>query len=428
MVLTSWEEAQRAVIGSLLIDPDNVAGIVFASARREQFSNAAYLHVFEAALSLWQDRKPVDVVTVAAAAGDAYAETLADAMRATPTAANIEAYLELLRKESRLHALQGAAAQILEAKSEEEAAAVWDRLSRNLLGAERVRRRSLTDCISAYLDRMADPEPPDYLTFGIPQIDKRLHIGRGKMIILAADSSTGKTAMALQFAHSFAAAGKKVGFFSLETDSDSLTDRLMAETAVAGIALPRSMAKALSTADYKRAVEAGDRSSGICLDLIDRVSRLEEIRMTTIACGYDVIVVDYLQIIDAPGEKRSEIVTAISIYLHRMAQTLGVTILALSQITPPEKGSTRELTMDDLRESRQLKHDADVILLLTPDKIVPAGRRLTVAKDKQGKQNLRFLLQFDAEHMTFRYAKRVETSGQPVLAELGDEEGGELPF
>ena len=429
--MTAWEEAQRAVIGSLLIDPEHVAGLIFATARRELFGHAGYRHVFDAAAGIWADRRPVDPVTIAAAAGDEYVGLLRDAMELTPTAANVEIYLGILRKEARLHALQSAAGQILAAKSEAEAAAIWDKMSQTLLGAEQVRRRSFTDCISDYLDRMNDPEPPDYLSFGISQLDKQLNVSRGKFVILAADSSVGKTALALQFAHHMARSGKRVGFFSLETDSDTLTDRLMAETQVAGISLPRSKARALSRVDYDRAVQAGDQSQKMHFDLIDRVSKLEEIRMTTVAVGYDVIFVDYLQIIDAPGDKRWDIVTGISIYLHRMAQALGVTIIALSQITPPDKTGGRAPTMDDLRESRQLKHDADVILILTPDDVVPGCRRLTIAKNKDGKRNLRLLLAFDPEHLTFSYHKRVQPSavpGQVEFKELEDDEGGESPF
>lgn len=428
--MTTWEEAQRAVIGSMLIDPENVAGIVFATAKREQFGDAAWRHLFDAAAEVWQDKRPVDPVTVAAAAGDAYVRAIREAMELTPTAANVEIYLQILKKEARLHTLQAAAARILEAKDEAAAAAIWDEMSQTLLGAEQVRRRSFFECVNDYLDRMNDPTAPDYLTFGISQLDKQLNIGPGKFVILAADSSVGKTAFALQIAHHIANTGKKVGFFSLETDSDTLTDRLMAESQVAGISLPRSKAKALSSVDYRRALDAGEQSARMHFDLIDRVSKLDEIRMTTVAVGYDVIFVDYLQIIDAPGDKRWDIVTGISIYLHRMAQALGVTIIALSQITPPDKGSTRPLGMDDLRESRQLKHDADVILILTPDDMLPNCRRLTIAKNKDGKRNLKLLLAFDPEHLTFSYHKRVQTSvdGQVKFEQLPDDEGGENPF
>ena len=100
--MTAWEEAQRAVIGSLLIDPEHVAGLIFATARRELFGHAGYRHVFDAAAGIWADRRPVDPVTIAAASGDEYVGLLRDAMELTPTAANVDIYLGILRKEARL--------------------------------------------------------------------------------------------------------------------------------------------------------------------------------------------------------------------------------------------------------------------------------------------------------------------------------------
>ena len=121
--------------------------------------------------------------------------------------------------------------------------------------------------------------------------------------------------------------------------------------------------------------------------------------------------------------------------LHRMAQTLGVTVIGLSQVTPPDKTGKKNLTMDDLRESRQLKHDADVILILEPCDEFPNGRTLTIAKNKDGRRNRGMKLDFDPEHMTFSYHKRVGTSQPsdeatkgPSLYDLAPDEGGEIPF
>jgi hypothetical protein len=89
--------------------------------------------------------------------------------------------------------------------------------------------------------------------------------------------------------------------------------------------------------------------------------------------------------------------------------------------------------MDDLRESRQLKHDADVILILEPWDEVPNGRLLTIAKNKDGKRNHGMKLEFDPEHMTFAFFKRVKTGeqipgqGAPLYA-LDEKEGGDNPF
>ncbi len=435
--LNLWTQAQTAVIGAMMID-ERCVGDVFQVTTAEMFSDSTLRHIYEAARRLWLERRPVDPVTVADAcdgAGKAYVETIGNAMRVTPTAANVLEYAEICRQGLMMSRYREAAYALLDAPTTEACAEIWNRLGKEIMGAKKVRSVSLQEAIGCYLDRMNDNTPPDYLSLGIEQLDKLLHIGRGKFVILAADSSSGKTALGLQFAYHIADTGKKVGFFSLETDNDTLTDRLMAETQVAGIALPRTKAKALSTADYTRATSAGMHSAKVNLELTDNCETVDEIRAVTIQKGYDVIFVDYLQLIDEEGEKRWDTVTKISMGLHRMAQTLGVTVIGLSQVTPPDKSGKKNLTMDDLRESRQLKHDADVILILELCDEYPNGRALTIAKNKDGKRNRGMKLDFDPEHMTFSYHKRVgapqssdEATNGPTLYDMAPGEGGELPF
>ena len=425
-----WIDAQVAVIGSMMID-ERCIGEVMEQASPELFSNDTLRHIFEVTRDLWLERKAVDPVIVCGELGsDSYAETLAECMRVTPTAAYVLEYVEVMRKHARLAIYQDAARRILyECDSADAAAKVWDELGRVRMRAEKARCVPLQEAIGRYLDRMNDDTPPDYLSFGIKQLDRLLHVGRGKFVILGADSSAGKTALALQFAYHFAECGKKVCFFSLETDAETLTDRLMAETQVADINLPRTKLKALTTADYKRATDAGIKSARVPLWLHDSAETVDEIRTWTVQEGFDVIVVDYLQLLSAEGEKRWDIVTNISMQLHRMAQKLGVTVLALSQVTPSQKGA--KLTMDDLRECRQLKHDADVIMILERCEEFANGRSLTIAKNKDGKRNQGMKLSFDPEHMTFSYYRRVEPKtvpGQQELRELDDGEGGENPW
>lgn len=423
----SWKQAQEAVIGSMLLD-ERCVGAVLQRTGDEHFPDGVYRHLYQAVRALWDERKAVDPVSVLAECGGAYEQAIAAAMQRTPTAANVQRYVDILQESARLSAFRTAAMEILECDNSDAAAAVWDRLGRLRMKTEKARCVSLGEAIGRYLDRMNDQTPPDYLNFGIKQLDRLLHVGRGKFVILGADSSAGKTALGLQFAYHFAECGKKVCFFSLETDNDTLTDRLMAETQVANINLPRTKLKALTSTDYQRATDAGVKSTRVPLWLHDSCETVDEIRSWTIQEGFDVIFIDYLQLLQAPGDKRWDIVTNISMQLHRMAQKLGVTVVALSQVTPSAKGAA--LTMDDLRESRQIKHDADVILLLERCDEFPNGRSLTIAKDKDGKRNKGMKLAFDPEHMTFSYFRRVTPStvpGQQEFRELGDDEGGEAP-
>lgn len=445
--LTAWRDAQRAVIGSLLIDPEHTAGAIFGRARPEHFGEPSWRHIFLAARELWTQRRPVDVVTVAAAAGDEYHDALEDAMVSTPTAVNAEAYLDLIRDGARLSAIRAAAFQISTAQNLDAAAKLYEQLGQTLRDRDEFEDKTLEEAIGEYLDRMQDPTPPDYLRFGIPELDRFLAVSRGQFVILAADSSVGKTALALQFAYAMAEAGRKVGFFSLETSRENLVERLLAELQAAAVNLPRSKQKQLTDRDFRRVTEAAMRRSARAMRLLNRFRTVEQIRARTVMHGFDVIFVDYVQLLEAEGENRWNIVTNVSMGLHRLAQELGVTVVGLSQITPEAKGSKSAPTKDDLRESRQLKHDADVILMMSLSK-EGAGvfRELGVVKNKDGPLG-RILLDFEAENMSFRYrapmeqsnayaevrkaskrARRERAEGQQGFDDLGDDEGGDLPF
>lgn len=447
MDLTAWQQAQSAVLGSLLIDPDRTAGLVFAQARAEHFSDAGMRHVFEAARELWREKRPVDPVTVLASAGDAYAPLIEGCMRTTPTANNVGIYLDLIRQSAKLSAIQTAALRISETEDLGAAAAAYEDLGRSLRDLDGFEDLSLADLIGRWCDRMQDKTPPDYLRFGIEQLDGYLNVSRGKFVILAADSSVGKTALALQFAYHMAEAGKKVGFFSLETDADTLTDRLLAEIQTAAVDLPRSKRKQVREEDWKRVTALAMREAAGRIRILNKFRTVDQIRGRTIMRGFDVVFVDYVQLLEAAGKERWDIVTNISIGLHRMAQELGVTVIGLSQITPASKDQKRAPSKDDLRESRQLKHDADVILIMSIS-TEGAGvfRELQVAKNKDGPLG-RMLLDFDPEHMSFRYrppmegspvagqlraegrkVKRRAAEGQVTFTERPEGEGGDLPF
>lgn len=406
MDLTAWQEAQEAVLGALILEPERLAGKIFHRAKASYFRDSDLRHLFEAAQRLWEENRPIDPVTLAAEAGASdYSQTVKDCMIRVPTTANTDAYLDQLVTSARLAVLQSKALEIAGAKTEADALDAFDQLGELLRQTEQVEDLSLTELIHDYLDRMESSEKPDYLSWGLDKLDQTLNTAPGTFAVLAADSSVGKTALALQFAYHIAETGKRVGFFSIETGKESLADRLMAERQVAGIRLPATKAKQLTEYDFQRAVEAGEKSQGIPLRIIRRCESVRQIRARTIMHRFDVIFIDYVQLIDEQGGSRPEIVTNISMKLHRMAQQLGVTVVALSQITPVAKGSKAAPTKDDLRESRQLKHDADLILILSPSQDEgdgPNTRILDVAKNKDGRcPSLK--LQFEPEFMTFSH-------------------------
>ena len=402
-VLTTWAQAQYSVIGSLLRDPDECAGEIFQTATPAMFGDKTLRHVFEAAREIWSSGVPVDPVTLGAKAGKEYSQTIVDCVNMTPTAVNAGAYLKILREQAQLNAMQVEALSISTADTVEDATESYEKIGKLLAATEDIEDYSLTEMIGMYLDRMNDPTPPDYLHFGMDRLDSALAVTPGMFLIIGADSSTGKTALALQFAVHIARNGKRVGFFSLETPQEPLQNRIMAEHQLAGIPVPSSQQKKLTDEDFARAAQAGILSENIPLRVIRKANTLEKIRARTLQRRFDVIFIDYVQLIDAQGKERFDVVTKISMGLHRMAQELGVVIVGLSQVTPPEKGKKVKITVDDLRESRQLKQDADIVLLMTrsTDKDdPPEARILEVAKNKDGRRP-KLRLNFDPQHMTF---------------------------
>ncbi|MBQ1792912.1 MAG: AAA family ATPase [Oscillospiraceae bacterium] len=402
-VLTTWAQAQYSVIGSLLRDPDECAGEIFQTATPAMFGDKTLRHVFEAAREIWSSGVPVDPVTLGAKAGKEYSQTIVDCVNLTPTAVNAGAYLKILREQAQLNAMQVEALSISTADTVEDATESYEKIGKLLAETEDIEDYSLTEMIGMYLDRMNDPTPPDYLHFGMDRLDSALAVTPGMFLIIGADSSTGKTALALQFAVHIARNGKRVGFFSLETPQEPLQNRIMAEHQLAGIPVPSSQQKKLSDEDFARAAQVGILSENIPLRVIRKANTLEKIRARTLQRRFDVIFIDYVQLIDAQGKERFDVVTKISMGLHRMAQELGVVIVGLSQVTPPEKGKKVKITVDDLRESRQLKQDADIVLLMTrsTDKDdPPEARILEVAKNKDGRRP-KLRLNFDPQHMTF---------------------------
>jgi replicative DNA helicase len=239
-------------------------------------------------------------------------------------------------------------------------------------------------------------------------------------VVIGADSSVGKTALALQFALSMAKAGKRVGFFSYETSLSDATDRLAANDA--DVSLRQLKQKRLSRQDLARIVDAGGRGEKLPLRILETARyTVEHIRAKTLSHGFDVIFVDYVQLIPSRARDRYEAVTQISMALHRLAQDLKITVIGLSQVTVPEldkKGNRRYISMDDLRDSRQLKQDADAVLLLDLSNVKDrsSNRVLIIAKNKDDAIG-RIVLSFDPHHMRFAYVPPVEGTDEKASRE-----------
>ena len=428
----TYAEAQASVIGALLIDPEYALGIAMRECSPSDF-DGEYRTAFEAIRAVWGEGGRVDPVIVLSRMGDGYKQFLRDCMQTTPTTANVAAHCRIVREQSALMDLRQVGVRLAGAVDAEDARGILAEAQTLMAERQGLRGRPVWSLMVDFVRWLQDPAPPTYMPWGIRQLDESLQAEAGDFIVLGADSSVGKTALAVQLAWAQAAKGKRVGFFSLETNSFKLTRRLVAQRA----RVPMSSIKSKSVSDEQLAdvISLGAAANKVPLMIYDAAGcGVDELRAAAVADRLDVAYVDYLQLLSAPGRERWEIVTAISMALHTMAQQLGVTVVGLSQITAQDKKNKAKPSKDDLRESKQLKQDADLILMLSLSDPEDSGslRWLRTEKNKDGPLGS-VCLRFDPEHMDFtatdsRVQDRWRSKPAAKFTELPDDGQETIPW
>lgn len=425
--------AEQSVVGAILIDAACV-GDVLTRVRATDFQEPRLRALFAAAQALYNERKPVDVVTVCerAGGGQATIDLAMDCMDMCPTAANVADYCEIVRDQAVLARIHATALALVDAPDLDEARELLAKAQGDLADRPGTRIVSLMEMMVDFFRRMGRPKP-DYLHWGLGMLDDKLHTGPGSYVIIAARPSTGKTALALQLGVSIAQK-KRVGFFSLETVPEIAGDRIAA--ANLDITLPsikkrtadRSTLQALTTQAGRSEALQGDFEfiSGGAMTVAD-------IRTMALARRYDVVMIDYVQLIKPaiPGD-RTEQMQGVSMDLRTMAQTTGLTIIALAQLRRPEsQGKPKAPTMADLKESGQFEQDADAVLLMYLENAAnrSGDRIIKIEKNKEGYAGFVARFRFDGAKQRFTYvAMDGKSIKAPKFEEIEEDGQMELPF
>lgn len=400
----TWLDAQNSVLGAALIESRVVPQIMAETQESDYFGPCKT--VYAAMRKLFLEGVPVDPVSVGAALGPDYREFLVQLMDITPTASNVDTYIRICREQARVVQAQQLAAEIQGADDSDTIRSLLERAS-GLMAINKGRTaQNMSEALKSFMDRHS--RQVSYLNWPFKEFNDRLFSESGDFIILGAEPSVGKTALALQCAWHWAKT-MRVGFFSFETSAEKLFDRLM--SSLVGIDMKQIKTNNLGRKDWEKVCAASAEIPKRKLDLIQASGMsTADIRSRILEKQYQLIVIDYLQLIPAKGSSRYEQVTGISIDLHNMAQSLGVTVLALSQLSRAD--DDRAPRNSRLRESGQLEQDADLILMLKLEKdAAPKGpRELYVTKNKEG-ELFKTLLAFDGRHQTFTKAR---LDGQPL--------------
>ena len=392
-------EAEQAVLGGLLLDPaawDNVADVLTA----DDFYRADHKVIFQAIASLAAISKPTDVVTVVGelerrseleqAGGQITVLTLS---RDTPTAANVRAYADIVRERSILRQLVTAGSEIASAvfnndgetarelvdKAEQKVFEIAEMGFRGKQGAQAV-RALLPGVIDQIDEAFANPDSLRGLPTGFADFDKMTGgLRPGDLVIVAGRPSMGKTTLAVNMAEYAALHTRNkpasVAIFSMEMPSEQVITRML--SSIGGVPLHNLRSGKISDDDWVRITSATSQLSEakIFIDETPALSPTElraRSRRVKREHGLDLIVVDYLQLMQVPGNKenRATEISEISRGLKVLAKELSCPVIALSQLNRGvEQRENKKPVMSDLRESGAIEQDADMILLIYREEV-----------------------------------------------------------
>ncbi|HYP78883.1 MAG TPA: replicative DNA helicase [Steroidobacteraceae bacterium] len=429
-------EAEQAVIGGLLLDTqawDQVGDSVGA----EDFYRPDHRLIFEAIAELVSESKAIDVVTVSEqldrrgklqdAGGLAYLGTLA---RDTPTAANARAYAQIVRERALLRSLvsagtaiatsvyseEGLSARDLVNQAEQRVFEIAERGARRTEGAQAV-RSMLPGLIDKIDEWHNNPDKLRGVATGFVDFDRRTGgLRGGDLVIVAGRPSMGKTTLAINMAENVALDPNVKGsvlIFSMEMPSEQLMTRML--SSVGGVPMQDIRSGRISDQDWVRITSATsqlaearifiDESPGLTpTELRARSRRIKREH------GLDMVVVDYLQLMQVSGtkENRATEISEISRGLKALAKELNVPVIALSQLNRSvEQRESKKPVMSDLRESGAIEQDADMILFIyreeVYDKNTPRKGEadIDLAKHRNGETGY-FTLTFQGQFTRFQ--------------------------
>lgn len=406
----TWLTAQHAVLGSVLLDHDLIPKLIHETSRSDFAGPCRTVYI--AIEKLFRSGNPIDLVSIAHELGDAYRKFLMELMSITPTTAHFDYHLQLCREQARVQEIHDIAGKLLSADSVDDIRPLLEQAASLMIDKSRNNVKDAGELLRDFMERMQSTV--NYLPWPIAVCSDNIQSEPGDFIIIGAEPSVGKTAFALQCGW-FWAKTMKVGFFSFETRSQKLFDRKMASEA--GLDMEKIKHRRIGDADWDHIWQAQPGITECSIRLIEAAGySTADIRAEIMRYGFDIIIIDYLQLVTSRGHNRYEEVTKISLDLHLMAQRMGVTIVGLSQLSRTDED--RRPRNSDLRESGQLEQDADVIMMLWHEKKSnPRGNRnLTVTKNKEGEW-FETLLAFDGKHQLFSKALR---TGETVAKYVAD--------
>lgn len=431
-------EAEEAVLGSLLIDPDaiyEVSTFLYPDA----FYKVQNRWIYESMLSLNERREPLDLLTLTEelrrreqleeAGGEAYIINL---INAVPTSINARHYGRLVEAASTRRKLINAASTIANYAYDEveDINIVIDRSEQALFSVSE--KRTTRDLVPIrqltreYLERIEALNEQGSDVIGVPtgftDLDRLLGgLNKSDLLILAARPGMGKTS--LQNAIALTAAtryGKRVAIFNLEMSGEQLVQRMLsAETRIDSQRLRRGQ---LYEHEWPIFMEAIGRLSETRIFIDDTPSITPnqlrtKCRRLYAEHGLDLIMIDYLQLMNSERSNNNRVqeISEISRGLKGLARELDVPVLAAAQLSRAvEQRQDKRPLLSDLRDSGSIEQDADIVMFIYRDEYYhpdtterPNIAELAIAKHRHGPTGT-IDLYWHSKLATFRNLQRQE--------------------
>ncbi len=382
-------QAEKSLLGAIMIS-DAILPEILTIIRPRDFYEERHAIIFEAMSDLYDQHKPVDLLTLTAElkrkkklksiGGATY---LAELSNAVPAAAHAKAYAEIIEKASIRRRLIQAGTEIAEKAYSEDAdvgnlvgAAERDlfNVSDKIVKSDYVAMDTLlADAFDRIEELRNNKGALRGLKTGFRDLDKMTAgFHKGDLIIIGARPAMGKTTFAQNLAYNIATINNRgVLFFSMEMANNEIIDRMISD--VSGVDNWKIRTGNINSEEHQRLMDALGEMDNVPIFIDDTSSMtIVELRNKARRAMHDhdigIVIVDYLQLItgdDRYKGNRVQEVTEISRGLKILARELGIPVVALSQLSRTVTGrdNPRPL-LSDLRDSGSIEQDADLVMFL----------------------------------------------------------------
>ena len=403
-------ESEKGIIGCILLDSDCLNEI-YRDLPIEAFTNEFIRDCYETMLAMFDNGQHIDLISLAGRLENEHLDkstilqNLNECVQATTSSVAVGSFAKELIAEHKARKLK----RLVEGISliPNDIDYTIGRLITNLEGM--VENRSddtqhIRDIVKELSGNYFCERETSGVRTGFYKLDDALgDLEGGDITIIAARPSVGKSALTAQIAENLCKKGKRVGFFNLEMRKSQVYERLVSRMAKLSMNRIRR-AKAFLGGEKEAFDKGNEELMKFDLVLSTGSKSVRDIKSNCRHMKYDVIIIDYLQLIkaDKSFSSRASEVGDVSRAIKGMAMELGVHVILLSQLSRAvEQRDEKEPQLSDLRESGDIEQDASNVIFiwnLSDDK---RCKGMSVAKNRQGELT-KIGLEFDGEHMEFR--------------------------